>query len=256
MTRLGVDKQNNGKNGRNAQRRPRCERLRHSDMIIRRFAVNQPNSPVGLHRGWFRNTFSGQEYELLRANVLLWRRGRVYFEDAEDILPVCKSNDGLKPSAVIESPKSDSCGHWNGNGWFVPECPLAAWRFYDGRRCAPLCKETWSFLAVLEDDGLPFWISLKGGSLRFARRFLSMCHEVMQAGRHDLPDCGITISSQLVEGRSFEYYVVRFGDPHWLARSDSKHRRLRRILNRFGHADIQSTFDAEQSDMHAPALAG
>jgi len=239
-----------------AKRCSRSDRLRASDLVIRRLAINQPNGGCGLRPGWFRNTFSGQEYEQLRAHVLLWRRGRVYFEDGQDTLPVCKSNDGLEPSSLIERPKHDTCGHWNGNGWFVPECPLAAWRFYDGRRCAPLCQETWSLLGVLEEDGLPFWISLKGSSLRPARQFLSMCHEVMRAGKHDLLDCGISLSSRLVEGRSFQYYVVQFSDPHWLARNDPKHRRLKRLLNRFGRAQIQATFDAEQSSAPPPALAG
>lgn len=244
------------KNGLKAKNRPRSERLRHSDLVIRRFVFNQPNGGLGLHPGWFRNTFSGQEYEQLRAHILLWRRGRVCFDDSEDAMPACKSNDGRKPSPVIESPKSDACGHWNCNGWFVPECPLAAWRFHNGRRCPPPCQETWSLLGVLEDDGMPFWISLKGTSLRPTRQFLSMCHEVTRGGRHELLDCGITLSSQLAQGRSFNYYVVRFSDPRWLARSDAEHRKLKRMLNRFGRADIQSTFNAEQSDSQTPALAG
>ena len=132
---------------------------------------------------------------------------------------------------------------------------MAAWRFYQGRRLAPLCQETWSFLGVLEEDGLPFWISLKGGSLRSARQFLSMCQEVMRAGKHDLLDCSITLSSQLMKGRSFDYYVVRFGDPSWLARSDPQHRKLKRVLRRYGQADIQSTFDAEQATEPTSALA-
>ena len=82
-----------------------------------------------------------------------------------------------------------------------------------------------------------------------------MCHEIMQTDRHDLLDCCITLSSRLVQGRSFEYYVVRFSDPHWLARKDAKHRRLKRLLNRFGRVDIQKTFDAEQSQAAPPALA-
>ncbi len=102
---------------------------------------------------------------------------------------------------------------------------------------------------------MPFWISLKGGSLRPARQFLSMCQEVMRAGRHELLDCGITLSSRLVQGRSFEYYVVRFADPHWLARRDPIHRRLKRLLSRFGRAEIQKTFDAGQSTAPPPAAA-
>ena len=254
MSSSGKDNSHNG-NGSKTKNTPSSDRLREGDMIIRRFMLNQPNSRMGLQPGSFRNTFSGQEYESLRANVLLWRRGRVYFEDSEDVLPVCKSDNSLKPSPVIESPKAETCGRWNGSGWFVPECQLAAWRFYEGRRCAPLCQETWSFLGVLEDDGLPFWISIKGGSLRSARQFLSMCHEVMRAGKNDLLDCGITLSSQLIKGRSFDYYVVRFGDPHWLTKSDPNHRKLKRVLRRYGQADIQSTFDAEQSTEPMSALA-
>lgn len=254
MSKSGKDDSHNG-NGRKTKNSLCSDRLHEGDMIIRRLMLNQPNSRLGLQPGSFRNTFSGQEYESLRANVLLWRRGRVYFQDSEDILPVCKSNDGLKPSPLLETPKAERCGHWNGNGWFVSECQLAAWRFFDGRRCPPLCQETWSFLGVLEDDELPFWISIKGGSLRSARQFLSMCHEVMRAGKNDLLDCSITLSSQLIKGRSFDYYVVRFNDPHWLSKSDPKHRKLKRVLRRCGQADIQSTFDAEQSTEPTSALA-
>jgi len=234
----------------------RSDRLRNGDLIVRRLVVNQPQSRLALRPGWFRDTLSCQEHEHLRAHFLLWRRGRVFFEDSEDMMPTCKSADGLKPSPLIEGPKADACGHWNGNGWFVPECPLAAWRFYNGRQCPPLCQETWSLLGVLEEDGLPFWLSLKGGSLRPARRFLSMCHEVLRTGKHDLLDCGITLSTKLVEGRSFQYYVVQLSDPLWLAKRDSTHRKLRRMLNRFGRAEIQDTYDAEQAEAPAPALAG
>ncbi len=254
MSKSGKNNSHNG-NGRKAKNAARSDSLHEGEMIIRRFMLNQPSSRLGLEPGAFRNTFSGQEYESLRVNVLLWRRGRVYFEDSEDTMPVCKSDEGQKPSAVVESPKAERCGHWNSNGWFVPECKLSAWRFYDGRRCAPLCQETWSFLGVLEDDALPFWISLKGGSLRSARQFLSMCQEVMRAGKQDLLDCSISLSSQLMKGRSFDYYVVRFGDPQWLSRSNPQHRKLKRVLRRYGQADIQSTFDAEQATEPVSALA-
>ena len=249
------DKSNSHKdNGRKTKNDSPSDRLHEGDLVIRRFMLNQPNSRLGIQPGYFRNTFSGQEYEILRTNILLWRRGRVYFEDSEDVLPACKSDNGSIPSAVIESAKAETCGQWNGNGWFVPECQLAAWRFYDGRRCPSLCQETWSFLGVLEDDGMPFWISIKGGSLRSARQFLSMCNEVMRAGKNDLLDCSITMSSQLIKGRSFDYYVVRFSDPSWLSKSDPKHRKFKRVLRRYGQADIQSTFDAEQSTEPVSAL--
>ena len=234
---------------------PPCDRLHESDLVIRRFMLNQPNSRMGIQPGFFRNTFSGQEYETLRANILVWRRGRVYFEDAQDAMPACKSNDGLQPMDMVEQPKAATCGHWNANGWFVPECPLAAWRFYDGRRCAPICQETWSFLGVLEEDDFPFWISLKGHSLRSARQFLSMGHEVMNSGKHDLLDCGITLFSQLIKGRSFEYYVVRFSDPQWVAKTSPRHRKLKGLLKRYGLSDIQQTFDAEQATEPTAALA-
>ncbi len=231
------------------------DRLHESDLVIRRFMLNQPNSRLGLQPGFFRNTFSGQEYQSLRANILLWRRGRVYFEDGQDILPACKSNDGRRPMDIIEKPKAETCGHWNSDGWFVPECPLAAWRFYDGRRCSPLCQETWSFLGILEEDELPFWISLKGHSLRSARQFLSMCQEVINAGKNDLFDCSITLSSQLFQGRSFAYYVARFSDPQWISKTSARHRQLKGLLRRYGLADIQQTFDAEQATEPTTAMA-
>jgi hypothetical protein len=241
---------------RNGKKEPDSARLRAGELIVPRFVLNQPGSGLGVESGWFRNTFTGEEHETLRLNVLLWRRGRVYFEDGEDTFPVCKSNDGLRPAPFLQSPKNDSCGHWNGTGRFVPACRLAAWRFADGRRIPPLCKATWNFLAVLEDDDLPFWISLKGHSLRSARRFLSMCHEVTRRGKPELLDCCITLSSVLVQGRSFDYYVVRFSDPVWLDRQSARHRKLKHLLNRFGPARIQETFDAEVSEAEVPVTTG
>lgn len=252
MTKVNSDRTRKGQT-RCRSNTARGARLRDGERIIRRFVLNQPSGRLGLEPGWFRNTFTGQEHERMRVNVLLWRRGRVYFEDSEDQMPVCKSNDGLRPSPLIETPKSVTCGHWNGSGWFVRECSLAAWRFFDGRRCPPLCQETWNFLGILEDDGLPFWISLKGTSLRSARRFLSMCYEVTRAGKHDMLDCCITLSSQRVQGRNFEYYVICFSDPQWLAKRDSTHRKLKQKFRRLGQAHIQAAFDAEQSNSAVPA---
>lgn len=237
-------------------KRPRNARLRQSELLIRRFVVNQPTSRMGIQPGRFRNTLTGEEHEQFRANILLWRRGRVYFGDSDATLPACKSNDGLTPSPVVDEPKSESCGHVDDEGRFVPQCPLAAWRYRDGRRCAPPCRETWNFLGILQQDDLPFWMSLKGSSLRSARRLLSMCYEITRQGKHDLLDCCITISVRLVQGRSFQYYVVQFSDPQWLAKSSKRHRQLKRKLRKFSPATIQATFDAEQADVEPYALAG
>jgi hypothetical protein len=244
---------NHGQKGKKSQ--ASGDRLHESDLVIRRFMLNQPNSRLGLQPGYFRNTFSGQEYQSLRANVLLWHRGRVYFEDGQDVVPACKSNDGRQPMNLVERPKAETCGYWNSDGWFVAECPLATWRFYNGRRCSPLCQETWSFLGILEADGFPFWISLKGQSLRSARQFLSMCQEVIKGGQNDLFDCGITLSCQLIQGRSFAYYVARFSDPQWIPKNSAQHRKLKGHLRRYGLADIQNTFDAEQATEPTAALA-
>ena len=232
------------------------DRLRTGDMIIRRFVINQPKSRLGLHQGWFRDTLSGHEHEQLRAHFLLWHRGRVFFDDPQDAMPTCKSANGLAPSPQIAKPKGDTCGHWNENGWFVPECPLAAWRFYDGRQCAPVCQETWSFLGVLEEDGEPFWLSIKGSSLRPARHFLSMCQAVIRSGRQELLDCGITLSTKLLQGRTFQYYAAQFSEPLWLVKADPKRKGLKKVLRSYGRADIQDTFDAEQAEAPAPAMAG
>ena len=49
-----------------------------------------------------------------------------------------------------------------------------------------------------------------------------MCYEVMRDGKRHLLDCYITLSSQLVKGRNFEYYIVRFSDPNWLGAKEAK----------------------------------
>jgi hypothetical protein len=44
----------------------------------------------------------------------------------------------------------------------------------------------------------------------------------MRDGKHNLRDCYIILSAQLVKGRNFEYYIVHFTDPTWLGAKEAK----------------------------------
>lgn len=136
-----------------------------------------------------RRLVSADEHDSIRAHFMLWSRGRVYFENFGDSLPRCKSANGLTPDAEIGDPIRAECGEWDERGIFVPKCPLAMWNTADGERRSPVCKENWNLLGVASDDGMPFWISLKGTSLRPARQFLSMCYARIQMQQADLFQC-------------------------------------------------------------------
>ena len=224
---------------------PEVQTLHSSERVIRRIVLNQPSSRYGNKPGWFRDTVSCEEHESVRVHFVLWTRGRVYFENFEEPLPRCKSTDGIKPSSDVVAPVKESCGKWDERGLFVPHCPLAMWHTGEGERRSPVCRENWNLLGIAGEDGLPFWISLKGTSLRPARQFLSMCHARIRMQGVQLFQCAITLTSTLVENKFGQFYVVQFRKPEWISADDRPYEALAQMASTLREENIERTFDHE-----------
>ncbi len=197
--------------------------------------------------GWFRDTVSSEEHESVRAHFVLWTRGRVYFESGSDSFPRCTSADGAQPSPDVTEPISPQCGEWDERGLYAPRCPLAVWHTDDGQRRSPVCKENWSLLGIAQEDGLPFWISVKGASLRPTRQFLTMCHARIRLQGAHLFYCAITLASSLVENQHGQFYVAQFRQPEWIGPDDTPYATLAEMAATLANERIERTFEYEST---------
>ncbi len=234
---------------------PEVQTLHPPEQVIRRVVLNQPSSRFGMKPGWYRDTVSGEEHESVRAHFVLWTRGRVYFENGSDTLPRCKSADGARPSGDVAEPVSPACGEWDERRLFVPRCPLAAWHTGDGERRSPVCKENWNLLGIAQEDGLPFWISIKGTSLKPTRQFLTMCHARIRMQGVQLLECGISLASTLVENQYGQFYVVQFRRPEWIGPDDTQYAALADMAATLADERIERTFEYESQIAADPGPA-
>ncbi len=224
---------------------PEVQTLHPPERVIRRVVLNQPSSRFGMKPGWFRDTISAEEHESLRAHIVLWTRGRVYFENGGDYLPRCQSADGARPSEDVVEPISPLCDEWDERGLFQPQCRLAVWHTGDGERRSPVCKESWSLLGIAQEDGLPFWISLKGASLKPTRQFLTMCHARIRMQGVHLFQCAITLASVMVENQYGQFYIVQFRQPEWISPDDHPYAALADMAATVSQEQIERTFEHE-----------
>lgn len=224
---------------------PEVQTLHQPEQVIRRLVLNQPSSRYGIKPGWYRDTVSGEEHESVRAHFVLWTRGRVYFENGGDSLPRCKSADGAGPSPDVVEPVSPQCGEWDEHGLFVPRCRLAVWHTGDGERRSPVCKDSWNLLGIVQEDGLPFWIGIKGASLKPTRQFLTMCHARIRMQRVHLFQCAISLASTLVENQHGQFYIVQFRRPEWIGPEDLQYAPLADMAATLAAERIERTFEHE-----------
>jgi hypothetical protein len=169
----------------------------------------------------------------------------VYFESGSDSFPRCTSADGAQPSPNVAEPISPQCGAWDERGLYVPQCSLAAWNVDDGQRRSPVCKDNWSLLGIMQEDGLPFWISVKGASLRPARQFLTLCHARIRLQGAHLFHCAITLASSLVENQHGQFYVMQFRQPEWIGPDDRSYAPLAEMAGALVNERIERTFEHE-----------
>lgn len=194
------------------------------DLIVPRMRIVQPQSKPAIRgeetAGTFRSNL-GVEKKTMLVVPLAVARGQVLWGEQGEGEPLCKSPDGMRPDARVESPPSHTC-HRLDNGRLVPVCPKAKWGA--GRR-PPECASLFTMVMLDAEDGGPFVIRFSKTSLQCARVLLTRAWQL----KAPLYGLRAKMVLSLTENDRGSYYVPSFAivdkvtDPDELARYKEAH---------------------------------
>jgi len=212
------------------------------DTMLPRLRIVQPTSRDGL-AGTFRSALTGEEWEVLHAMPILYRKGRVMWEEGNDT-PVCRSNDSVYPAATVEDPPSTMCSQVVG-GRSKPVCRHSEWGD-DGT--PPPCKLTYQLIATTEEAG-PVMLSLHGSQIKPVKGLITYsrysCAHPAGADWPPFALCNLRCTMMLDQAKTTKgkYYRIRFAE---LARlSEDEVREALAMLGNYAQYDIGSHFAAE-----------
>jgi len=186
-----------------------------------------------LKEGLFTSSLGGQK-EKIRCVILRGRPSRVYWPEKfdpteENPTPICKSNDGIRPSQDIEEPKNDKCA----------DCPYAQWG-KDSEK--PKCALVYNLLCLDMETGIPFIISAKRTSLKPLRAYLTKFYFSQKA----------TYSIETIIGirKMANYYLLQFSEGEELRKQDveiaSKY--AQDLADAFRRTEVTETTEAEEEN--------
>jgi hypothetical protein len=153
--------------------------LYEDDVLVPRYVVVQPTSKEGTP-GTFRSNLDGSERGELRLVPLRVQRGRVLWGAEIGSDPLCRSDDGLSPSAFIERPVSEACCIVAGRR-LRPVCPKAEWP----RQGRPECRDTFRMIALDLATQTPFAMSFHGSAIRTVKIIRTLAWQ-RRVALHDL----------------------------------------------------------------------
>ena len=167
--------------------------------------------------GTFKDTITGQSYKEVQLVPLKIQVGDSTGAGAPRVLfapdapfggdPVCRSNDGIRPSLNAAHPQSDLCAN----------CKWSSWKDFSTTKKPPACHSKARILFAERTTGLPFLINLGGRSITPVRnllksimRFAAM--SVMKGVKTMLYDFSATMYLKDVVDAKGAYYVAMFKD--------------------------------------------
>jgi hypothetical protein len=151
-----------------------AEGLSTDDLIIPRYKIIQPTSKVGTPGNLICNIL-GQETPALDIVIVKIDKGRVMWDKDNFEKPICRSHDYMVPDPKIEHPPSPVCAKMMLNKATGKEqaVQMCRWGSWEGSEKPP-CGLTYNILALsLEDNMMPFWISLHGASVKPVKQYSS-----------------------------------------------------------------------------------
>jgi hypothetical protein len=176
--------------------------------IIQKTSRETDGSPPGT----FKDTLTGQCFRELQIVPLHFQCNpgpRVLFEPGSTFGsdPLCRSDDGIRPSANARQPQCELCKN----------CKQASWANYQKTKKAPPCKEKAKMLFVERTTGLPYIISFSGRSVQPTKNLLKsiMRLAVMsysQGIRVALYDFTVKMKLLDVVDEKGAYYQVQFAE--------------------------------------------
>lgn len=221
-----------------------------TQFVIPRMRIIQHMSRIiGATPGTLRLNQTNEEFKSLHVTVINAMQGRVLFkEDMQEAEPICRSDDGRKPSEAIEFPISSICvqpGLVKGRPGLVSVCAKSKW---GPNRERPECAETRNLLCVGLDDMLPFWISFHGMSLKPVMGYISS----LALARRPLWKYSTTISLKEIVDVKGKYFVAVFSPAQLL--SEDMQAEMAGMVEMLASENIATTLEAEQEAAEAGAV--
>ncbi len=169
------------------------EGIGKDDLMIPRARVIQPTSKLDGEPGTFHFNLTGECKDAILAVLLRVKKGRVLWNEiGTSDAPRCASDDGLMPRS---------------GGAFDGPCDGCTQSRWGEGKTPPACGQTYNFLgADVEDDNTPFMMSLKGASIKHARRIIS----AFVLKHKPLYSAPVRILAALVTNDKGKFYEVTF----------------------------------------------
>lgn len=215
------------------------------DLIIPRLKIVQPtNRNENAKVGYFHNVLTGEEKEKLEKVTFLRRyMGRVMFPENDfSGLRICWSYDGEVPAReeilakTGEEPKAEKCVSGTKDAR-VFHCDFAKWRESENKKQPhqpPLCKETVSFLGVM--DAVPFSISFHGMAISAVKKMIGSVYllkkqAAMRGNNLHLRDFRMEIGLKMEKNNKGKFFV-----PVISGIEEIKDQEEKSLLNTFFHS--------------------
>ena len=130
-----------------------------ADLIIPRYMRREAQSKFTEGElGWFINNVTRSAKEEIKAVMLRFTHGRAMFDNRGNLL--CRSDDSLNPTERFAGEYAKICN----------KCEHANW----GKdRIRPNCPIMYNFLCWDLEENTPFMLSMRGNSVKHAKRILS-----------------------------------------------------------------------------------
>lgn len=158
--------------------------------------------------GVLKDRLTGEEYKEVTAIPIRVYSGRIMFPPGFDYnsKPLCRSLDGKVPvqgQGLV--PQSPTCA----------TCDFGKKMWEKGQ--PPACKETMRWLCINTDNGLPFYLTAKGRSMKPSKTLLETLRRYAFVSKHkgeprNLYDYAFTIKSKFTQDAKGSYYVLDFAD--------------------------------------------
>lgn len=236
------------------------------DVVIPRFRVVQPTSQTG-REGHFLCNLNGEELAEMSIAIIKAPKGRAMWwneKTASDAVKsyrnelitatgktsgwlisgdrdelLCRSYDFMAPDPNHPHPPSSICAKRIGTR-LHQECPFGAWDETDDK---PPCSANYNMLCIRLDDGLPFWLTVHGASIKPTKGYISS----IILKRAPLFIFQTTISLEKRD-QPQKHYRVKFA-PAVKISEETARELVVPLVQSLKDVDIRRTFEAEQEAM-------
>ena len=155
------------------------------------------------------DSLSGNHFDKLTVVPLVIKKGRVFFPPDKKVggTPLCRSNDGITPAPNVPSKQASRCD--------ICDHGPKLWRNFKLTGIKPDCDETINMLFIERESGFPYYLTIKGSSIKFFNNIYQSIFRdiVMKRSKgedHKIYDYSFEITPTRVTGNMGNYYILNF----------------------------------------------